>query len=118
MMKGNFSLRMGALSILVGGLALLFVASSTVRAQEASQWKDRAEYDAFVAMTQAKDPNQIITLADKYLADYPESKFPDKVLEMKLGAYQATNNAPKMQETADKLLAINPNNLRALILLS
>jgi tetratricopeptide (TPR) repeat protein len=117
MMKGDFSIRWAVLSILVGGMVLLSVAS-IARAQEASPWKDRAEYDAFTAITQAKDPNQIISLSDKYLADYPETKFPDKVLEMKLGAYQATNNAPKMQETADKLLAISPNNLRALILLT
>lgn len=117
-MKGKRSLRSAVLTMLMGGAVLFLLATASARAQEASPWKDRAEYDAFTAITQAKDPNQIITLCDKYLADYPQTKFPDKILEFKLGAYQATNNAAKMQETADKLLEISPNNLRALILLS
>jgi tetratricopeptide (TPR) repeat protein len=106
------------MTVLMGAAVALWLAAGSAVAQEASPWKDRAEYDAFTAITQAKDPNQIIALCDKYTADYPESKFPDKILEFKLGAYQATNNAAKMQETADKLLEISPNNLRALILLS
>ena len=117
-MKGKISIRLAVLSVLLGSTVALWLAATSARAQEASPWKDRAEYDAFTAITQAKDPNQIITLCDKYTADYPQSKFPDKILEFKLTAYQQTNNAAKMQETADKLLEISPNNLRALILLS
>lgn len=117
-MKGKLSIRLAAMAILIGGALAFLLTATSARAQEASPWKDRAEYDAFTAITQAKDPNQIITLCDKYMADYPETKFPDKILEFKLGAYQATNNAAMMKETAEKLLAVSPNNLRALILLS
>ena len=117
-MKGKLSIRLAVMSFLMGGAVAFWLAASSARAQEASPWEDRAEYDAFTAITQAKDPNQIITLCDKYMADYPQTKFPDKILEFKLGAYQATNNPAKMQETADKLLEVSPTNLRALILLS
>ncbi len=118
MMKGKFLLRLAIMTVLLGGALAIRPAWTQAPAQEASPWKDRAEYDAFNAITQSKDPAQIIQLSDKYTTDYPESKFPDKILEMKLGAYQATNNAAKMQETAEKLLTLTPNNLRALILLS
>jgi len=89
-------------------------------AQPASQWKDRAEYDMFNAIlaAQGKDNNQVVELADKYLAAYPESKFLKEVHELKLAAYQALNNTAKMDETANKLLEINPGNLRAILLLS
>lgn len=117
-MKGKFSLHLAAWTMLMASVWGLLLSPVPAAAQEASPWKDRAEYDAFTAITQAKDPSQIITLTDKYMADYPETKFPDKILEFKLTAYQQTNNAPKMQETAEKLLELSPNNLRALILLS
>ena len=86
--------------------------------QEASPWKDRAEYDAFNAMAQATDPNQRIQLAEKYLGDYPETKFRDKVYEFQLQAYQQLNNTQKVEETAGKLLEVNANHFPALYMLS
>ena len=88
------------------------------QAQQESPWKDRAEYDAFNAMAQATDPNQRIELADKYLGEYPETKFGDKVLEFKLQAYQQLNNSELIQETATKLLEVKPDHFHALYLLS
>ena len=42
----------------------------------------------------------------------------EDALELLMGAYQQTNNAAKMQETAQKVLQANPCNLRALALLA
>ena len=86
--------------------------------QEESPWKDRAEYDAFNAMVQATDPNQRIQLAEKYLGEYPETKFRDKVYEFQLQAYQQLNNTQKVEETAGKLLEVNANHFPALYMLS
>lgn len=94
----------------------LFV--SAAQAQEASVWKDRAEYDAYTAIEQATDHNQKVQSADKYLADYPESKVTERVYALKLQAYQALNDSPGIEETAAKLLEINPKNFQALYLLS
>ena len=88
------------------------------QAQQASPWKDRAEYDAFYAIVQATNPNQRIELADKYLAAYPQAKFLDKVYEFKLQAYQQLNNPAKMEETAAKLLEIKPDHFPALFIMS
>jgi tetratricopeptide (TPR) repeat protein len=93
----------------------LFV--STAQAQE-SVWKDRAEYDAYTAIEQATDQNQRVQLADKYLADYPESKVAERVYALKLQAYQQLNNSQGIEQTAAKLLEINPKNFQALYLLS
>ncbi|MBI4460265.1 MAG: hypothetical protein HY648_09445 [Acidobacteria bacterium] len=95
-----------------------WIAVAEAQAQEASPWKDRAEYDAFNAIVQATDHNQRVELADKYLAAYPETKFADKVYEFKLQAYQQLNNTPKMEEAAIKLLEIKPDHFPALFILS
>jgi len=106
----------GSASGLGGGMA----AYAQDAAQQASQWKDRAEYDAFMAIlgAQGKDNNQLVELADKYLAAYPESKVLKEVYSLKLAGYQGLNNTAKMEETANKLLEIDPGNLRAILLLS
>ena len=94
------------------------VFATLAAAQQASPWKDRAEYDAYNAIEQAAMPNQRVELADKYLAAYPESKVAERVYALKLQAYQQLNNSPKIEETAAKLLEINPKNFQALYLLS
>ncbi len=104
----------GWMSVLPGALA----AQEQGAAQQESPWKDRAEYDAYNAMAQATDANQQIEFADKYLADYPETKFGDKVLEFKLRAYQQLNNRAMIQEPATKLLEVKPDYFHALDLLS
>jgi tetratricopeptide (TPR) repeat protein len=88
------------------------------QAQEASVWKDRAEYDAYTAIEQATDQNQKVQLADKYLAAYPESKVAERVYALKLQSYQQLNNSQGIEQTAAKLLEINPKNFQALYLLS
>lgn len=103
--------------------AVLAIATSglfafAAQAQEASVWKDRAEYDAYTAIEQATDHNQKVQLADKYLQAYPESKVAERVYALKLQAYQQLNNSQGIEQTAAKLLEINPKNFQALYLLS
>ena len=105
-----------ALAVGFGGGLLAF--ASLAAAQQASPWKDRAEYDAYNAIEQAAQPNQRVELADKYLAAYPESKVAERVYALKLQAYQQLNNSAKIEETAAKLLESNPKNFQALYLLS
>ena len=52
-MKGKLSIRLAVMTFLMGGAVAFWLAASPARAQEASPWKDRAEYDAFTAITQA-----------------------------------------------------------------
>ena len=96
----------------------LFGFASLAAAQQASPWKDRAEYDAYNAIEQAAQPNQRVELADKYLAAYPETKVAERVYALKLQAYQQLNNSAKIEESAAKLLELNPKNFQALYLLS
>ena len=101
-----------------GSGSRVIAAQAQAPAQQASPWKDRAEYDAYNLIEQAKEPNQRVELADKYLAAYPESKVAERVHAIKLQAYQQLNNTPKTEEAATKVLEINPKNFQALFLLS
>ncbi|MBI2820102.1 MAG: hypothetical protein HYX73_09000 [Acidobacteria bacterium] len=103
-----------------GGFGGGLVAYAQEAPQQASPWKDQAEYNAFNAILQeqGKDNNKLVELADAYLAAYPESNFLKEAYELKLAAYQALNNTAKMEETANKLLEVDAGNLRAILLLS
>jgi len=94
---------------------------STAPAQGQAQGpviKDPAEYNAYVAAVQQKDPNAKISGLEAFLTQYPNSVMKNQALELLMGAYQQSNNAKKTMETATKLVAADPCNMRALALLA
>ncbi len=80
--------------------------------------KDPAEYNAYVAAVQQTDPNAKISGLEAFLTQYPNSVMKNQALEILMGTYQQTNNVPKTMESANKLIAVDPCNERALALLS
>ena len=74
------------------------------------------EYTAYNAVITATDPAAKATAADAFLTKYPQSTVKTTVLEQLLAAYAQSNNAPKALEAADRLLQVDPNNIRALAL--
>ena len=119
MRKANVLSALMMIAALCGWIgARPFSVAAQGQAQQQSPFKDRAEYDAYNAILQAKEPQQQADLADKYLAAYPQTKLMEDVLARKLQAYQTLNNVPKLEETATKLLEVNPKQLNALLLVS
>jgi TolA-binding protein len=86
--------------------------------QQKKEIKDPAEYNAYVGAVQQKDPNAKISGLEAFLTQYPNSVMKEDALELLMGAYRQTNNAAKMADTEQRLLQVNPNNLRALALLT
>ena len=80
--------------------------------------KDPAEYNAYVAAVQQKDANAKISGLEAFLTQYPNSVMKNQALELLMGAYQQANNMQKTTDTATKLVAADPCNMRALALLS
>ena len=80
--------------------------------------KDPAEYNAYVAAYQATDPNAKISGLEAFLTQYPNSVMKNQALEILMGTYQQANNMKKTMETAGKLVASDPCQLRALTLLA
>jgi tetratricopeptide (TPR) repeat protein len=86
--------------------------------QAQPQIKDPAEYNAYVGAVQQTDPAAKISGLEAFLAQYPNSVMKEDGLEVLMGAYQQAGNQAKVVETANRLLAANPNNVRALVLLA
>jgi tetratricopeptide (TPR) repeat protein len=120
-------------------LAMLLVAAVTAVAQTASapaqtappqtatpspappqkkEIKDPAEYNAYVGAVQQTDATAKISGLEAFLTQYPNSVMTEDALELLMGAYQQSGNQPKTLETAQKVLQVNPCNIRALALLA
>ncbi len=119
-------------------LAMLLVAAVTAVAQTASapaqpqqnpapaaappqqkkEIKDQAEYNAYVGALGQQDPAAKISGFEAFITQYPNSVMKEEALEQLMGAYQLAGNLPKMIETAQKVLQVNPNNMKALVLLA
>lgn len=86
--------------------------------QQKKEIKDPAEYNAYVNAVQQADANAKISGLEAFLTQYPNSVMKVDALEVLMGAYQQANNQQKMMDTAGRILAADPNNLRALALMA
>jgi len=87
-------------------------------AQQKKEIKDPAEYNAYVGAVEQKDPAAKISGLEAFITQYPNTVMKEESLEYLMIAYQQTGNSPKMLETAQKVLAVNPCNIRALALVA
>src|SRR5579862_8438152 len=92
--------------------------ASPAAAPQKKEIKDPAEYNAYVGAVQQADALAKISGLEAFLTQYPNSVMKEDALELLMGAYQQTNNQAKMLDAAQRLLTVNPNNLRALALLT
>jgi tetratricopeptide (TPR) repeat protein len=119
-------------------LAMLLVATSTAFAQTAApaqpaapaqtapatapapkkEMKDPAEYNAYMGAEQQTDDAAKISGFEAFVKQFPNSSYKEDALELLMIAYQKTNNQPKMIDTAQRILQIDPCNLRALALIA
>src|SRR6185312_5454049 len=80
--------------------------------------KDPAEYNAYVGAVQQQDPTAKISGLEAFLTQYPNSVMKEDALDLLMATYQQANNQAKVVETANKILAANPDNVKALVLLA
>jgi tetratricopeptide (TPR) repeat protein len=72
----------------------------------------------FSGVYQVKDPGKRADLLTRFAQIFPDSPYANQALGVAATAYQQAQNAPKMLEVANGLLAKDPNNLGMLLLLS
>jgi len=84
--------------------------------QQKKEIKDPAEYNAYVGAVQQQDPAAKISGLEAFLTQYPNSVMKEDALEILMGTYQQKGDVAKMGDAAKRLLAVNPNNVRALAL--
>ena len=87
-------------------------------APQKKEIKDPAEYNAYVGAVQQTDPAAKVSGVEAFVTQYPNSVMKEDALELLMIAYQQTGNQAKMQETAQKVLQMNPCNIRALALVA
>lgn len=86
--------------------------------QQKKEIKDPAEYNAYVNAIGITDPNAKANALEQFINQYPNSVVKDDALEQLMGAYQQAGNAAKAQDAATRVLKVNPNNVRALLVLA
>lgn len=80
--------------------------------------KDPAEYNAYITALNMTDPAAKAQAMENFVKQYPNSIVKIEALEQAMAAYQQLNNAAKVESTAKTLLQINPNNVRALAIVT
>src|SRR5882724_1781216 len=107
-----------ALMLLTLGALALTAPTALAQATQKKEIKDQAEYNAYVAAIQATDLNAKISGLEAFAQAYPNSVVREDGMEALLAAYQKANNAAKVEDVAQRLLVVNPNNIKALAILS
>jgi tetratricopeptide (TPR) repeat protein len=87
-------------------------------APQKKEMKDPAEYNAYMGAQGQTDDAAKISGFEAFLVQYPNSAYKEDALELLIGAYQKTGNQAKTVETAQKVLQLNPCNVRALAVLA
>ncbi len=115
------------MKMFVSGLLLAVAGAATLaplaKAQDASATPAPAqgqvqlsqeEYSAYQAGVTATTPAAKAAAFEAYLQKYPNSPVKTEALNQMLFAYSQTGDKAKTLDSADRLLAVDPNNLRAL----
>jgi tetratricopeptide (TPR) repeat protein len=99
-------------------VSTLAQAAPQTPSESAPTIKDPAEYNAYVAAVQQKDPNAKLSALEAFLTQYPNSVMKVTALELLMSTYQQAGNQAKVVDSAKRLLAADPCNLRALVVLT
>jgi tetratricopeptide (TPR) repeat protein len=79
--------------------------------------KDPAEYNAYVNASGQTNPAQKAQALEAFLQTYPNSVMKEDALVSLMSAYQQAGDMQKTIDTANRVLQVNPNNVRALAVL-
>jgi hypothetical protein len=115
-MKKTLALSTFTLLIVVGLQLVMLAAAAQQPAggQQAAggpQWKSRAEYDAFTAMANEKDPNKKVSLAKDFLQKYPDSDYKEAAFTVVVQSYAQLNDIVKMMDATQQALQAKPESL-------
>src|SRR6516225_2187145 len=80
--------------------------------------KDPAEYNAYVNAAQQSDPKAKAQALEAFLQTYPNSVMKVDATEQLMAAYQQAGDGQKTLDAANRVLQLDPNNVRALALLA
>ena len=76
------------------------------------------EAAAFNALANESDPTARLDDIDKFNATFPNSQFSDQIATYAMGSLEQLKDEPRLVAYGEKILATDPNNLPALLLLA
>src|SRR5713226_4664082 len=80
--------------------------------------KDLAEYNAYMAAFNTQDPASKAAAMEAFVKQYPASIVKIDALEQAMAAYQQAGNAAKVLDAAQRIITLDPGNVRALAILA
>ena len=98
--------------VAVAGICL--VTASQLKAQDNITIKDPAEFNAYQVAMGLTDPRQQASSIEGFLTAYPQSVVKKSVLLQLIDAYQASGDAARELTATDRLLQVDPNNMKAI----
>ena len=97
---------------MIAVVALALTASAQAPAQK--NWKDRAEYDLYDAITKDNAPASRLANLEKWKAGYAQSDYGDVRMKIYLVTYQQMNNHRAAVDMAGEILKSDPSDLTSL----
>jgi hypothetical protein len=92
------------------------VSAPTLRAQQDSiTIKDPAEFNAYQMFNTQSDPKTKAAAGESFLTAYPQSVVKSAVLDGLIDAYQAVVDDDRALGAATRLLQVDPNNMKAIL---
>ncbi len=89
-------------------------ATSPSSKEPQKNWKDRAEYDLFDAITKDTNPKTRLEKLQQWEKQYPQTDYVTERQQLSLTTYAALNQPKETVEAAKKILADDPKNFSAL----
>jgi hypothetical protein len=80
--------------------------------------KDPAEYNAYMTALNTQDAAAKAQAMEAFIAQYPSSVVKMDALQQAMGAYQQSNNQAKVLDVANRILKEDPNDVRALAIVT
>jgi hypothetical protein len=103
-----------ATSMLCATPIALAQAAASGGAAEQITIKDPAEYNDYSNAISQSSPAAKASAIEAFLTKYPNSVVKAQMLGLLMAAYEAQNNTDKTVDAANRLLQVDPNDLRAL----
>jgi tetratricopeptide (TPR) repeat protein len=80
--------------------------------------KDPAEYNAYMTALNTPDPSAKAAAMEAFVSQYPASIVKMDALQQAMGGYQQAGNQAKVEDVANKILKEDPNDVRALAIVT
>src|ERR1700689_3107513 len=115
MKKSVFAFMLALATLLPGTVRMVYAQAQGAQSGQITI-KDPAEYNEYTNAVGQSTPAAKAAAIETFLTKYPSSVVKISLLEALRATYQQSGDQAKTLDTADRLLAADPGNLRALFI--